>query len=433
MNRKEIKALREKRENLCQLNEADWKRAADEEREVTDEENEVIDRRLDAADKLKEQIDRMERSLKLRDGLDELEERLTDGAAETRTDTERQTPEQREEHQKRYREAYHRFHRVGLGRLTREEREILETGRNADMPDELRAQSTSTDSEGGFDVPDDDMREVELALQAFGGVREVATIITTDTGRQIPWPTVDDTGQTGVRVAQNASLQTQDVTFAQLVLDAYEYSSKIVPVAFAFLQDSNDNFPTLLRESNGGPGILTRRVADIQNVEFTTGTGSSQPNGIVTAAADSGITAASATTYTYDELLEVEHAVDPAYRRGPGTGWMFNDTTLKAIRKIKDGNSLPIWTRSVVVGEPDNIDGYPYTINQAMASPATTAKSVLFGKLSKYHVRQVRGATISRSDHVYFATHQAAFVLVSRADGELIDAGTNPVVWADHT
>lgn len=291
---------------------------------------------------------------------------------------------------------------------------------------EQRAQGVGTGSLGGFTVPDEAMRALEVSMLAFGGMRQVATIIRTDSGAALPFPTVDDTAQKGVILGENTTATEQGVTFGQIVFDAYKYSSKYILVSVELLQDSAINVAEYIGRALG------ERIGRITNDHFTTGTGSAQPNGIVTA---SGVGKTGATgqttTVIYDDLVDLEHSVDPAYRAG--ARWMFNDAVLKALKKIKIPNfsgqtdGTPLWQPGLVLGQPDTILGYPYTINQSMAVMAASAKSIVFGDLRKYLIRDVRDVTLLRLDERFAELHQVAFLAFSRHDGDLLDAGTNPV------
>lgn len=290
---------------------------------------------------------------------------------------------------------------------------------------EQRAQSVGLGSGGGYTVPDETMRALEVSLLTFGGVRQAATVIRTDSGAALPIPTSDDTTNKGAILSENSAASAQDVAFGQLVLDAYKYSSKYVLVSVEFLQDSSINVAEFIGTALG------TRIGRIQNDHFTTGTGSSQPNGIVTAAA-SGVTATSLTaTTTYSFMMDLVHSVDPSYR--VNGKFMLPDAALKMVRKILipqysgDTAGAPLWQPNFSVGAPDTILGYPYVINQSMAVPATTVKSLLFGDLSKYIVRDVRDVTLMRLDERFAEYHQVAFLAFARSDGDLLDAGTDPL------
>ncbi len=283
-------------------------------------------------------------------------------------------------------------------------------------------------SVGGYTVADSPMGALERALLEFGGMRQVATVIRTDSGSDLPIPTNDDTSNKGVLLAENTQVSETDPTFGQLVMQAYKYSSKAVLVSVEFLQDSSIDFNSFIGKALG------ERIGRIQNDHFTTGTGSAQPNGIVTAATSSSVTLAGTATVTYDDIVNLIHSVDPAYRNN--ARFMFHDGGLKMLRKTKvlqysgDTVGTPLWQPSMVMGQPDLLMGYPYTINQSMTTPATSVKSILFGDLSKYIIRDSRDVTLIRLDERYADYHQVGFLAFARSDGDLLDAGTHPVKYA---
>lgn len=284
---------------------------------------------------------------------------------------------------------------------------------------EKRAQSL-TAAAGGYTVPDEMMRAIEVSMLTFGNVRAAATVITTTTGADLPIPTVNDTGNVGVILAENTQIAQQDMTFAQLVLNAYKYSSKGILVSAELMQDSSVNLPAFIGERLG------ERIARITNQHFTTGTGSSQPNGIVTAAGDSGVTTASNTAITWPELMSLKHSVDPAYR--VGGAWMCDDAIVKLMKTMLDSTNRPIWQQSIVPGQPASLDGDPVIVNNDMAT-GSAAKALIYGNLAKYIVREVRGITVLRLDERYADYHQTGFLAFARYDGDLLDAGTDPVKY----
>jgi len=284
----------------------------------------------------------------------------------------------------------------------------------------------STTTTGGYTVADEAMKSLEVALLAYGGMRSTSTVIRTSTGGPLPIPTTNDTANKGVIIGENTTSTELEMTFGQLVLDAWKYSSKYILASIEFLQDTSINANAFLGEALG------TRIARITNDHFTTGTGS-QPNGIVTAATTSGITTAATQTITYDNLVDVVHAVDPAYR--VNGGFMLHDTALKIIKKMKvlqysgDTSGAPLWMPGLTSGQPDTILGYPYTINQSLATIASGSKSLLFGQLNKYIIRDVKDVTVLRLDELFALLGQVAFLALSRHDGDLLDAGTHPVVY----
>ena len=287
------------------------------------------------------------------------------------------------------------------------------------------AMGTTSGAVGQYTVPDAAMQALEVALLAFGGTRRVATVIRTDSGAALPFPTTDDTANEGAILGENTQVSEVDVTFGQLVLDAYMYSSKSVLVSLQLMQDSAVNVPELIGR------LLGERLGRIQNRHFTVGTGSSQPNGIVTASTLGATATALTATTTYDFIVDLVHSIDPAYRENGK--FMFHDGGLKMLKKIKvlqysgDTTGVPLWSPGLSPGAPDTILGYSYVVNQHMVTPATAVRSIIFGDLSKYQIRDVRDITLVRLDERYADYHQVGFLAFARSDGDLLDAGTRPV------
>lgn len=286
---------------------------------------------------------------------------------------------------------------------------------------ECRDLSAASGTAGAYTIPEGFVANLERAMLFYGNVRAVASVMRTTGGEPMAWSTMNDTGNTGARIAENTAVTEADPTFAQVIFYAYKYTSKLVQVPFELLQDSAFDLASELGSALG------ERLGRITNTEFTTGTGTNQPNGIVTAST-AGKTTASATAVTFDEMIDLIHSVDIAYRNQPGAGFMFHDGILQAIRKLKDGNNNYLWQPSVVAGVPDKIWNFPYAINNDMQSSlATGTKTMLFGALGKYKIRDVAGVRLLRLNERYADSDQVGFVAFSRHDGNLLNAGVQPV------
>jgi HK97 family phage major capsid protein len=284
---------------------------------------------------------------------------------------------------------------------------------------ESRVMSAVDGTSGGFMVaPSSFAAQLEFALLAYGGVREVATVIRTDTGAALPFPTVNDTSNEGEQLGESEETGTQDIAVGIVKLSEYKFGSKAILVPFELMNDSFFSIEGMVSQTAG------ERLGRITNRRFTVGTGASQPKGIV-AAATNGKTAAGSTSFTADEMLDLLGSVDPAYRNQ--ATWMFNDATMLAIRKLKTGDGQYLWQAGLSSGVPDMVFGHGYTINQHMASAASGEKPLLFGNFKKYVIRDVGQLRLARTDDRYWEKDQTAFVAYMRCDGGLIDAGTNPV------
>ena len=284
----------------------------------------------------------------------------------------------------------------------------------------LNVLQTTSGGAGGYLVPPAFRAGVVEAMKAYGGMRQVASVITTAEGQDLPFATNDDTGNVGEILAEGATASVLDASFGVRILKAHMFSSKVVRVSFQLLNDSAFPIDAFLTR------IFATRIGRITNTYFTTGAGANEPSGILT---DStlGVTAAATGAVTYDEILDLIHSVDPVYRVGPGVGFMFHDTTLRELRQLKDGNGLPLWSDGTKAGEPSSLAGYGYTINQDMPTMATGNKSIVFGDMSAYYIRDVDQFSVLRLEELYATSAQVGFLAFSRHDGGLIDAGQNPV------
>jgi len=290
----------------------------------------------------------------------------------------------------------------------------------ADWTEIRNTMSTTTGSQGGYTVQSDVASILFDALKDYSGVRQVATIIQTDMGNSLSFPTSDGTSETGELIAQNTTATAADPTFGTAALDVYKFSSKIIAVPFELLQDSNIDIEA----------FINRRFADrlgrVTNTYFTTGTGTSQPRGVVTGATlgKTGTTGQT-TSVIFDDLVDLVHAVDPEYRKGDCC-FMMNDASLKVIRKIKDSQNRPIFLpgyEGLGGAMGDNLLGYRVCLNQDVATMAANAKSILFGDFSNYLIRDVMQPTLFRfEDSAYAKLGQVGFLMWHRAAGNLLDS-----------
>lgn len=418
-----VKELREKRKGLVEGAQALLAkiRSGEVKEEQRKEKEAEVDRMLDESDKLNSDIQREERAEK---ALKDLENPTRDRIVQ---DPNLSADES--ENQERYKRAFRTFLVGGLDEMTSEERQILRHGYRADNDKraggEKRAQTVTTTG-GGYLIPNDWVQAIETAMAQYGSVLEAPTTkFSTDTGALIPYPKVDDTSNKGQLLGINTQESEQALAYDVENFNAYKFTSKSVLVPFELLQDSAFNIDAHLQER------LAERLGRILEQYFTTGTGSSQPEGIVNGSF-AGYTAAASNAIAYNDLVELKHSVNPAYRKGPAVGWMLADSSLKLIRKLVDSNNRPLWEVSVQAGDPDVILGHRYYINQEMASVEASAKSMLFGNLSKYFIRRVKEMTLMRLTERYADYYQVGFQAWMRADARLVDAGTHPIKHLVH-
>lgn len=275
--------------------------------------------------------------------------------------------------------------------------------------------------QGGYTVPTTLAKDILEALKAYGGMRQVADVFSTAGGEPMQYPTSDGTNEEGEIVAENTSATDEDATFGTKGLSVYKYSSKVIAVPWELLQDSTADISGFIERR------LQSRLGRVTNRHYTVGTGNGQPMGVITAAGVGKLGAAAATpVITYDDLVELEHSVDPAYRAF--ARWMMHDNALKIIRKVKDDTGRPIFVpgydQSNPGGAPDRILNRDIQINQHVASPAAGAKSLAFGDFTHYKIRDVMSVTMFRfNDSAYVKKGQVGFLAWMRTGGNLLDVG----------
>ena len=307
--------------------------------------------------------------------------------------------------------AFEKYLRNGMGSLNANERSIM---------GELRGTSTQiagTDSLGGFLVPQDFSNELDMATLFTGEVERLAKKLNTAGGALLDYPTINDTATDAGLTSEAAAVTVQDMTFANAQLSAYNYASQ-VRVSMQLLQDNAFDLNAFLAEAMG------ERIARATNAAFTTGTGSSQPQGIITGAT-LGNTAASATAIVADDILDLIHSIDPSYRNKPTFGLMANDSVIAAIRALGLGsaNDFPIFIPSMTAGQPDKLFGFNLYYNNDMESSiATGNKTLLAADFSKFVVRSAGGVQMVRLNERYMDELEVGFVSYARKDAKVLDS-----------
>lgn len=302
--------------------------------------------------------------------------------------------------------------------LSTEERNALRAGVQRLSSGEQRALTAGTTTAGGYTVPTELQNILVRAMKDWGPMydEDICTVITTSGGNPLTLPTIDDTAKSAAAHTEAGSVTDdggEDPAFGQKLLEAYAFDTEWVRWSFELDHDSIFNMETLLGS------LLGERMGRKANAILTTGTGSSQPNGIATASS-AGVTAAAVAAITADELIDLQHSVNAAYRRSPKARFMFADSTLKAIRKLKDSENRYIFQApNIALGIPATLLDSPYSINDDVAAMAASARAVLYGDFSKYYVRKA-GAPVLFVARERFAPDQGILGLF-RVDGELAD------------
>lgn len=281
--------------------------------------------------------------------------------------------------------------------------------------------STTTGSEGGYTVKTDVASTVIEAIASYAGIRQVASRIVTAQGNPLSYPSSDGRTEEGEIIAENITATDADIAFGTVPLNVFKFSSKVITIPIELLQDTTVDIIALLNKR------VRDRIGRIQNRMMTKdGTGTGSPFAL-TAAAGVGKTGATGqtTTVTYDDLIDLVDSIDEGYGED-GKRFMFGQTVRRTMRKIKDTAGRPIWTPSYDLGmsarTPDLLLGYPVQINNHMPVPAANAKSIAFGDLSQYQIRDAMDVTLFRfEDSAYLKKGQVGFLAWSRAGGNLLD------------
>lgn len=344
-------------------------------------------------------VERMERMARL-DTVQRDQLVVAGGSAEERGEVDQEAA---------YREAFGAFTRRGMSGLDNEQRQLLMSNMS-----EVRAQATSPGSAGGYFIPTDTLARITETMKAYGGILGLANILNTTSGNPLNWPSNDDTANVGAILSENSQITEQDVTLGQKTLGAFTYTSKLVRVSLQLLQDDAFNIDTWL------PRKLGERIGRAVAAHLATGVGTTQPEGLFTnATAGKTGTTGQTTSIIYDDLIDLIHSVDPAYRQSPSTRFVMSDSALKMVRKLKDGNNLPLWQPSTQMGVPDTLLGYGVTVDNGVPVPAANAKSIGFGDINAaYVVRQVAGGQMMRLEERYADYLQVGFFGFLRLDAK---------------
>lgn len=256
-------------------------------------------------------------------------------------------------------------------------------------------------------------RIVEHMVQG-NPVRNLATVVNTTTGESLVFPK-STAFSTASIVGEGSQATASDPTLSNTTLGAYKY---VVLVQMSN-ELANDNAVDvagfLSRQAGIAIGVATRG-------HMTTGTGSSQPAGIVTRST-LGVTGATSTVgvFTADNLIDLRYSVNGVYTAQPGNAFMMNSTAMANARKLKASGTGEYLFAPGLNGNVDTLLGFPVYINDSVASPALSAKSVIFGHIPSYFIREVNGIDVAVSDDFAFDYSVRTFRVTLRTDGDLID------------
>lgn len=265
-----------------------------------------------------------------------------------------------------------------------------------------------TDSEGGYLVPDEFENTLIDKLEEENFIRGLATIITSGSGdKKIP---VVASHGTAVWTDEEGEYTESDDAFGSVNLGAHKLTS-IIKVSEELLNDSVFNLETYIAQE------FARRMAAAEEAAFINGDGTGKPTGLLTSGED-GVTAASAVAITADEIIDLYHSLRAPYRKN--AKFITNDSTIKAIRKLKDANGQYLWQPGLQAGQPDTILNRPIFTSAYVPEIGTGNKIMLFGDLSYYWIADRQGRSFQRLNELFAKNGQIGFRVFQRVDGKLI-------------
>ncbi len=284
--------------------------------------------------------------------------------------------------------------------------------RNKSVSYDVRdALQIGTQSEGGYLVPDEYERTLVQGLEEENIMRPLVHVITTSSGdRKIPLVT-----SKGVAawVEEESQIPESDDAFGQISLSAHKVGT-MIRVSQELLHDSVFDLPSYIAHE------FTRRTGAAEEEAILVGDGSHKPTGLLhaTLGAELGVTAASSTAITADELIDLQHSLKAGYRRN--AVWIVNDATSKLFRKLKDGNGAFMWQPGLLLGQPDTLLNQKILTSNYMPLPTAGNKAILYGDYSYYWLADREGRSLQRLNELYADHDQVGFKMTQRVDGRLI-------------
>jgi HK97 family phage major capsid protein len=301
---------------------------------------------------------------------------------------------------------------------------------------EMRSGLLSNDGSAGYLIPIGFQRELETRLKSFAGLRQACRVISSATGATLNWPTVDDTTNTGEYLTEGneTQLDTNDPAFGNVAFSSYLVSSKTVTVSVQTATDAFEQIEGILAD------LFSIRLSRTTEPTYLTGSGSGQPNGLLTALAAANYTGGPTGSYVVlanganansgnsadteinsigtQDISNLIEALDPAYQAQASL--MGNNLTWSKLRSQLDKYGRPVWQSSLASGEPDTVYGKKYYNNQQMALIGAGNISLIAGDFSRYVIRDVVGMTMVRFNELFMQYYKLGYQMFLRTDGQLL-------------
>ena len=277
-------------------------------------------------------------------------------------------------------------------------------------PGVMNALQVGTDSEGGYLVPDEYERTLVQGLEEENVLRSLCTVIQTSSGdRKIPLVASHGTASW---VDEEATIPDSDDVFGQISIGAHKVAT-MIKVSDELLQDSVFNIESYIAAE------FARRIGAAEEEAFITGNGTGKPTGLLHATNGAGIgVTTNGNTPTADEIFDLIHSIKSVYRKK--AVFLLNDSTLKALRKLKDGQGQYLWQPGLKEGQPDTLLNYRLVTSPFMPEIDSGNKVILFGDFKSYWIADRQGRSFQRLNELYAATGQVGFRATQRVDGRLV-------------
>ena len=374
--------------------------ASNETRDLAADEQERVDRIFADVDRLADEIRAEDRVANLETEMATIAERRTlnnpvvsETAADSKPVNLRSTPE--------YRDAFNGWLRSG-------------------NPTELRALSIGTAADGGNIVDDEMAGAIVEQADQISWVRGISNVVTTNSDLKIP---VESTKLAADIVAEGGAYSggSTDPQFSQTTLASYKLASE-VKVAEELLFDSEFDLAAYLSRGMG-------RAFGLAEQKFVlTGSGSSQPTGVINTSSVTSVAAAGETAITSDEVIDVFYSVASEYRVGDRCAWFLNDSTAKLLRQLKDGNNQYLWQPGLMMGQPDMLLGHPVYTDSNMPAAATGNKSLCFANFDYVTIVDRGQIAVQRLNELFASTGQVGFRAYRRFDSALTQSGAAAIL-----
>ena len=386
----QILALREKRASLWDAAKKYRDTHIGSDGTMTAEDAATYDRMVDDVDRMKKEIDRLERQEAIEN---EMNRPVSQPIVNRPDDGQSRETKKRGTATDAYKTAF--WNMVRAKTMSYEIHNALKIGE---------------DDHGGYLAPDEFERTLVEALEEQNIFRQFAHVITTSSGdRKIP---VVASKGTASWIDEEAAFPESDDTFGMLSIGAFKLATTI-KVSDELLHDSVFDVASYIAKE------FARRIGAAEEEAFFSGNGTGRPTGILnaTGGAEIGVTSAGANI-SFDDVIDLYYSLRSPYRRN--AVFMMNDSTVRALRKLKNGSGDYLWQPSITVGTPDTIMNRPVYTSSYMPTVASGAKSILFGDMSYYWIADREGRTFQRLNELYAPTGQVGFLSFERVDGKLI-------------